>query len=137
MARALSRPLNNNCVWLIYAPTRFGSAPPLLRLTTDSSTAVKDISEKVNVHFQRLGGTRSNRDGIGTQISVTTPNGNRQSYSVSTAVEYFSASDRRAIVSLGIATTAKSVAIRWPDGRPQKLSNIRSDQMLNITEPRR
>jgi hypothetical protein len=52
-------------------------------------------------------------------------------------VGYLSASDRRVIVGLGAATTAKSVAIRWPGGRPQKLSNIRSDKMLNIAEPRR
>jgi len=85
----------------------------------------------------RLRGTRSNRDGIGAQISVTTPGGNRQFYSVSTAVGYLSASDRRVIVGLGTATTAKAVTIRWPGGTLQELSNIRSDQMLDITEPRR
>jgi hypothetical protein len=85
----------------------------------------------------RLRGTRSNRDGIGAQITVTTPDGNRQSYSVSTAVGYLSASDRRVIVGLGTATAAKSVAIRWPGGTLQELSNLRSNQMLDITEPRR
>jgi len=84
-----------------------------------------------------LRGTRSNRDGIGAQIAVTTPDGNRRFYSVSTAVGYLSASDRRVIVGLATATTATSVRIRWPSGTLQELSNIRSDQMLDITEPRR
>jgi hypothetical protein len=85
----------------------------------------------------RLRGTRSNRDGIGAHISVTTPDGNRQSYSVSTTAGYLSASDRRVIVGLGTAATAQSVTIRWPGGTLQELSNIRSNQMLDITEPRR
>ena len=85
----------------------------------------------------RLQGTRSNRDGIGARIEVTSASGLKQFYMVSTASSYNSASDRRVIVGLGSDAVAKSVVILWPSGIIQTLADIRGDRMLNVMEPAR
>jgi hypothetical protein len=85
----------------------------------------------------RLQGTRSNRDGIGARIEVTSTSGLKQFYMVSTTSSYSSASDRRVIVGLGPDAVAKSVVILWPSGIIQTLADIRGDRMLNVMEPTR
>ena len=82
----------------------------------------------------RLQGTRSNRDGIGARIDVTSTSGLKQSYMVSTTASYNSASDRRVIVGLGSDTVAKNIVILWPSGIIQTLTDIRGDRMLNVME---
>jgi hypothetical protein len=84
----------------------------------------------------RLQGTRSNRDGIGARIEVTSANGLKQLYTVSTASSYNSASDRRIIAGLASEAVAKRVVIRWPSGIVQTLSEVRGDRMLDVLEPK-
>jgi enediyne biosynthesis protein E4 len=81
-----------------------------------------------------LVGHRSNRDGIGAEIKLTTSAG-AQFVTVSTAGSYLSASDKRAHFGLGAATVAKSIEIRWPSGTVQMLENVRADQILTVNEP--
>ncbi|MDE3104223.1 MAG: CRTAC1 family protein [Acidobacteriota bacterium] len=81
-----------------------------------------------------LVGHTSNRDGIGAEISVTTPAGT-QVETVSTAGSYLSSSDKRAHFGLGGATVASSVVIRWPSGIVQRLANVAADQQLKVEEP--
>lgn len=84
----------------------------------------------------RLVGTRSNRDGIGARIELVSGSDRKQSYTVSTSSSYLSASDRRVIAGLGSSQVAKTVIIRWPSGVVQKLSNVKGDRMLTVTEPK-
>jgi enediyne biosynthesis protein E4 len=81
-----------------------------------------------------LVGHRSNRDGIGAEIKLTTSVGS-QFVTVSTAGSYLSSSDKRAYFGLGTATIAKSIRIRWPSGIIQTLENVRADQILKVDEP--
>ena len=81
-----------------------------------------------------LVGHKSNRDGIGAEIKVTTPQGS-QYETVSTAGSYLSSSDKRAHFGLGPATTATKVEIRWPSGITQTLTNIPANQILKVEEP--
>ena len=81
-----------------------------------------------------LVGHRSNRDGIGAEIKLTTPAGS-QYVTVTTAGSYLSSSDKRAHFGLGSAKTAQSVQIRWPSGIVQTLNNVPADQMLKVEEP--
>jgi enediyne biosynthesis protein E4 len=81
-----------------------------------------------------LVGHRSNRDGIGAEIKLTTSAGS-QFYTVSTAGSYLSASDKRAYFGLGAATIVKSIRIQWPSGIVQTLDNVHADQILKIDEP--
>jgi hypothetical protein len=83
----------------------------------------------------KLQGRKSNRDGIGAVVQVTTSTG-LQSQTVSTAGSYCSSSDRRVHFGLGQNTSAKSVEIRWPDGAVQKLENVAADRVMTIEEPK-
>ncbi len=79
-------------------------------------------------------GHRSNRDGIGAEIKLTTTKGS-QYVTVSTAGSYLSASDKRAHFGLGADVVAKKIEIRWPSGIVQKLENVQGDRVLKIDEP--
>jgi hypothetical protein len=81
-----------------------------------------------------LVGHRSNRDGIGAEIKLTTSAGS-QVVTVSTAGSYLSASDKRAHFGLGTESVVKSVRIQWPSGVIQTLENVRADQILKVDEP--
>ncbi len=81
-----------------------------------------------------LVGHKSNRDGIGAEIKVTTAQGS-QYETVSTAGSYLSSGDKRAHFGLGPDATAAKVEIHWPSGIVQTLTNVRADQILKVDEP--
>jgi enediyne biosynthesis protein E4 len=83
----------------------------------------------------RTAGTRSNRDGIGCRVKVSTASGPTQYFTVSTAVGYLSASDKRLTVGLGRDPVATLVEIRWPSGLVQRFENVKAGQTLTATEP--
>jgi enediyne biosynthesis protein E4 len=80
-------------------------------------------------------GSKSNRDGIGAQIRITTPDGKQQYAIVSIASSYFSASDKRVYFGLGAAGVVKEVEISWPSGARQQFSNVKAGQVLVAHEP--
>jgi hypothetical protein len=82
----------------------------------------------------RTMGTRSNRDGIGSRVKVVSTSGLTQHFTVTTAVGYLSASDKRLIVGLGRDADAL-VEIRWPSGAIQRFGNVKAGQVLTATEP--
>jgi len=81
----------------------------------------------------RLIGHKSNRDGIGALIKVTTSAGS-QWVTVTTASGYLSSSDPRAHFGLGKDASAKSVEIRWPSGIVQVLHNVAGDRIVTVDE---
>jgi hypothetical protein len=83
----------------------------------------------------RTVGKTSNRDGIGCRVKVVSASGLTQYFTITTAVGYLSASDKRLLVGLGGDSTAKLVEIRWPSGVVQKFDNVKSGQTLAATEP--
>ena len=83
----------------------------------------------------KLVGHKSNRDGIGAEIKLTTSKG-KQFVTVSTAGSYLSANDKRAHFGLGSDATAQSIEIRWPSGAVQTLKNVAADRMLVVDEPK-
>jgi enediyne biosynthesis protein E4 len=80
-----------------------------------------------------LVGVKSNRDGIGAQIKISTSAG-PQYATVTTASSYQSSSDKRVHFGLGSAISVARVEIRWPSGARQTLSDVKADQILTITE---
>jgi hypothetical protein len=82
----------------------------------------------------KLVGHRSNRDGIGAVIQVTTLAGS-QWETVSTSSGYLSSSDLRAHFGLGNSATAQSITIRWPSGIVQRLKNVAGNRILRVDEP--
>jgi enediyne biosynthesis protein E4 len=79
-------------------------------------------------------GTKSNRDGIGTQIKLTSQSGSVQFNQVTTAGSYASSSDKRVHFGLGRDKLAKEITLRWPSGTVQTLHNVKADQILRVTE---
>ncbi len=81
-----------------------------------------------------LVGHRSNRDGIGAVVKLTTSQG-MQARTVTTGGSYLSSSDKR--VHFGMATDdmAKEIEIDWPSGIVQKLANVKADRILRVDEP--
>jgi hypothetical protein len=85
----------------------------------------------------RTTGARSNRDGIGCRVKVVSASGATQYSTVTTAVGYLSASDKRLLIGLDGATTARLVEIRWPSGVVQTLNDVAAGQTLVANEPAR
>jgi hypothetical protein len=81
----------------------------------------------------KLVGVKSNRDGIGAQIKITTAAGDQYA-TVTTASSYQSSSDKRAHFGLGSANIVKQVEIRWPSGSIQVIKDVSPDQILTVTE---
>jgi len=82
----------------------------------------------------KLVGHKSNRDGIGAEIKLTTSKG-VQFVTVSTAASYLSSNDKRAHFGLGSDAAAQSIEIRWPSGIVQTLKNISGDRVMVVDEP--
>jgi hypothetical protein len=81
-----------------------------------------------------LVGHKSNRDGIGADVRVVTPQGQQQA-TVTTCGSYLSSGDKRVHFGLGVQQTVKEIDIRWPSGIRQILHDVKADQILRIDEP--
>jgi hypothetical protein len=81
-----------------------------------------------------LTGVKSNRDGIGARVKVTTRAGTQYNHQTSSAC-YASSSLGPVHFGLGPETKALKVEIAWPSGVVQSLENISADQVLKVTEP--
>ena len=78
-------------------------------------------------------GTRSNRDGIGARIRVTSGD-LIQMKEVRSSYGYLSSNDPRVLFGLGDRDKADRIEIRWPSGIVQVLEDVDADQMLTIQE---
>jgi hypothetical protein len=78
----------------------------------------------------RLQGTKSNRDGIGAIVRMA-----NQYAEMTTTVGYASSTDFCLHFGLGNVAIVDKIEILWPSGVKQTLHNIRSDQVLAVTEP--
>jgi hypothetical protein len=81
----------------------------------------------------KLVGVKSNRDGLGTKVKVTTFLGTQHNHAT-TAVGYNSSSDKRVHFGLGSAGVVETIALTWPSGIKQVLKNVKADQVLTVTE---
>jgi len=83
-----------------------------------------------------LEGTKSNRDGIGACIKLTTRSGSQYNHKT-TSVGYASSSDGPVHFGLGPHTQADSIEIRWPSGIVQTLQSVSADRILKVKESAR
>ena len=81
----------------------------------------------------KLIGTKSNHDGLGTKVKITTGS-STQYNAATTAMSYNSSSDKRVHFGLGSTTVVESIELKWPSGVKQVLKNIKADQILTVTE---
>jgi len=82
-----------------------------------------------------LEGTKSNRDGIGARIQVTSKSGVQYNH-MTTSVGYASSSYGPVHFGLGVDQTAASVVIHWPSGMVQTLKDVRGDRVVAVKETR-
>jgi hypothetical protein len=81
----------------------------------------------------KLIGTKSNRDGLGTKIKITTSHGSQYNHAT-TAVGYNSSSDKRVHFGLGESTVIDKIELSWPSGIRQTLTKVKADQVLAVRE---
>jgi hypothetical protein len=78
-------------------------------------------------------GTKSNRDGVGSVLKLTSEGLVRLEQSKG-GTSYMSASDPRIHFGLGKRTKIESVVITWPSGQVDKLANVPVDQIIAVQE---
>jgi len=83
----------------------------------------------------KLVGVKSNRDGLGTRVKVSTSHGDQYN-EATTAVGYNSSSDKRVHFGVGGAAVIDKIELAWPSGVKQTLTNVKVDQVLTVTEGR-
>jgi hypothetical protein len=81
----------------------------------------------------RLVGTRSNRDGIGTVVTITA-NGQSQAQMLRSGSGYLSSHELCLTFGLGHQTQADKIEIRWPSGQIDRLTNLRAGNTVTIKE---
>lgn len=78
----------------------------------------------------KLKGTRSNRDGIGAVVQVE-----EQTNHMQTSVGYASSSHFGVPFGTGQRKEIETIRIHWPGGVEQTLRNVKTNQVLEVTEP--
>jgi len=78
-------------------------------------------------------GTKTNRDGMGARIRVTS-GGISQIREIEGGGSYMSQSDLRASFGLGTARSADKVDVIWPTGEHQVFQNVAADKFYRIEE---
>lgn len=81
-----------------------------------------------------LEGRASNRDGYGARVAVRV-GGRTLVAEKRSAASYLSQNDARLFFGLGTQAKADQVAIAWPSGRRQVLTDVRAGQVLRVVEP--
>ncbi len=81
----------------------------------------------------KLAGTKSNRDGIGAIVRVTS-GGDKQWLMVKSGSSYLSQSELVLTFGLVQRNKADTVEVQWPSGQVDKLSNIAAGQTVIIQE---
>jgi hypothetical protein len=83
-----------------------------------------------------LEGTKSNRDGIGARIKVSSASLTQYNH-MTTSVGYASSSAGPVHFGLGVDGKADSIEIHWPSGIVQVLKDVPANQTLKVKEPSR
>ena len=84
----------------------------------------------------KLVGTRSNRDGIGAKVLLTTSTGQHVDQMVKSGSSYLSQSELPLTFGLGKPDPTRliSLQILWPSGRKDSIANIHPDQFITVKE---
>jgi hypothetical protein len=107
-----------------------------LVVTTNGGPAYlfrNDGGNQNNWICMRLVGRKSNRDGIGAVVRITSKSG-KQWNMVRSGSSYCSQSDLALTFGLGSDPEVQSVEIDWPSGAKQTLGGVPVDQFLTIDE---
>ena len=106
-----------------------------LLITTNGGRAYLFHNEGGDNHSLRvrLEGTKSNRDGIGAVVRLTSGK-DQQWQMVHSGSSYLSQSELVLTFGLGEKSKADSIEVQWPSGQVDKLSNVPGSQTITIQE---
>ncbi len=83
----------------------------------------------------KLVGTKSNRDGIGVVVRVSSESGtNKQWKMLRSGSSYLAQSELVLTFGLGTLTKADIVDIEWPSGQKDRLTNVDAGQTITVQE---
>ncbi len=121
-----------------YADINNDGRPDLLLSTNGGATylfqnEVHGAAEANHSLRIKLIGTKSNRDGIGSTVRLTS-GGDTQTQMLRSGSSYLSASEL--VLTFGLAHNNKTdtIEIRWPSGQIDHLSNATAGQTITVTE---
>jgi hypothetical protein len=108
---------------------------PDVLLTTNGGRAYLFESEGGTNRSVRikLEGTKSNRDGIGSVVRVTSGK-DRQSDMLRSGSSYLSANELVLTFGLGDHAKADAVEVQWPSGQVDKLKDVNAGQTITVQE---
>ena len=78
-------------------------------------------------------GTKSNRSGIGTKLTLTV-GAARQVREIQSGSSYLAQNDLRAHFGIGRSAVAERLEIRWPDGSTEVVPNLAANQIVTIRQ---
>jgi len=99
---------------------------------------VSDLAQRHRIHFLkvRLRGTRSNREGLGAQVTVVLPDGRRLLKVLDGKSGYLSQSDLPLYFGLADADHVGAIEVRWPSGRRQIMGGpLKAGRTIEVIEP--
>jgi hypothetical protein len=110
-----------------------------LMLTTNNGPARllrNDNANKNDMLRVKLVGTRSNRDGIGAKLTLTSNNGVRQFAMVKSGSSYLSQSELPVTFGLGKPEDGRTLKLEivWPSGHRDTIADIKPDQFVTVEE---
>jgi hypothetical protein len=107
-----------------------------LVVTTNNGPAYllrNDGGNRNNALRVKTVGTRSNRDGIGAQATVTPAGSTKRSATVKTGSSYCSESELP--LTFGLGTAAKAdLEVLWPSGRVDRVPGVAANTMVTVQE---
>jgi hypothetical protein len=118
--------INNNGRLDLLLSTNGGPVYLLENDVTPGSVASKSLRLK-------LVGTKSNRDGIGAIVKITSGE-ETQTQMLRSGSSYLSASELVLTFGLGQREQVETIEIRWPSGQIDKLANVSAGQTVRVTE---
>ena len=116
-----------------------GDIDVIINVLNGSPRLLYSNASKLGNHWLaiKLVGTVSNRDGQGAVVLLQGTSGFKQWQYASTCGSYLAAHDPRVHFGLGEDERAAKIEVRWPSGIRQVLENVKSNQILTVTEPPR
>ncbi|MDT4897000.1 MAG: hypothetical protein QOH25_2077 [Acidobacteriota bacterium] len=92
-----------------------------------------NTGERRNWLAVELRGSQSNRDGVGTVVTIESGSGKQLRY-VTAGSGYASQQSARLYFGLNDQIQVDSLIVRWPNGIVQRFENVKANQLLQITE---
>jgi hypothetical protein len=110
-----------------------GDLDLLITNNNDRPNLLLNEGGRANAILVRAIGTRSNRSGIGTRLTLVTA-GRRQVRDVQSGSSYLTQNDLRVHFGLDQSSRAERLEIRWPGGATEVVENLPANHVITVRE---